>query len=126
MNITKIVKVVAQLSLAAAALGVVAPASAFTDCPGFPQTTSVLNTNHNRFGCLASTTHKGGPNPSVVTVVLNSNGATSTRRGLTVGLQGGAPIGPSCVAADQVVGGAVVSVTCPVRLDAIRMHIQTK
>jgi hypothetical protein len=109
--------------LAAAALGVVAPASAFTDCPGFPQTSAAMGINHPRAGCSAGSIHKGTSNPGSVTATLVGNGSGAPRRALTVGLQGGTPIGPSCVAADTTVGGGTI-VACPVRVDAIRMHLQ--
>jgi hypothetical protein len=127
MNALKLVKLLGGVSLLAA-VGYVNTAEAFTDCAGFPQTGAV-NTPINTSGCQVTATHRGSANPRAVFVTMNTNTSGGSRRVLTVGLTGGAPIGPSCVAQDtSPAGGAQTNPAggcnaAPVQ--SIRMHIQT-
>jgi hypothetical protein len=122
----KLFKIAGQLSLIAAGIAAVHPASAFTDCA--VSTSSTLNQVVPFSGCSVTSDHRGNPNPSLVSVVMKTNTSGATRRALTIGLtSGGAPIGPGCVAADSVPnpGPGGTSTSCPVPVAKIQMKIQT-
>jgi hypothetical protein len=129
MNTQRYIKVVGQIVAGLAFAVLAQPASAAIDCAGFPQTGGTGQT-FNKSGCNVTSSHRGNasatPNNRNVVVSMNTNTSGGSRRVLTVGLTGGAPIAASCIAqrtslgSNQTLPGGCSAAV----LNGIRMHIQ--
>jgi len=130
MHIRNYLKVPAQIAALLAMVGMTSSASAFTDCPGFPQF-GAAGTPFAKTGCKVSANFRGNnsvtPNNRNVVVNMQSNTSGATRRVITIGLNGVHPIGPNCLISRTSLGtsqspaGQCTSAV----LNQIEMHIQT-